>query len=108
MGPPRTLPAPPFRPKVPYIHAGPLGEGGPVVDVDDGFAIAETDDLATAVLLEDREVPLGRTVRLIVPKGAEVVDPLRPTGQDGPRRPGGPTPALSPAAPRPAGACHPR
>jgi len=72
-GPTKPLPAPPFRPKVPYIHAGPLGEGGLVAEVTDGFAIAETDDLATAVLLEDRKVPLGRTVRLLVPKGAEVV-----------------------------------
>lgn len=72
-GPTKPLPAPPFRPKVPYIHAGALGDGGLVAEVTDGFAIAETDDLATAVLLEDRKVPLGRTVRLLVPKGAEVV-----------------------------------
>jgi hypothetical protein len=72
-GPSKKLPAPPFRAKVPYIHAGPLGEGGLVAEVTDGFAIAETDDLATAVLLEDRKIPLGRTVRLLVPKGAEVV-----------------------------------
>ncbi|WP_224246174.1 hypothetical protein [Hyalangium gracile] len=71
-GPSKPLPAPPFRPKVPYIHAGHLGEGGLVVEVTDGFAVAETDDLATAVLLEDREIPMGRTVRLILPKGAEV------------------------------------
>jgi len=71
-GPTKKLPAPPFRPKVPYIHAGPLGEGGLVAEVTDGFAIAETDDLATAVLLEDRQIPLGRTVRLLVPRGAEV------------------------------------
>jgi hypothetical protein len=71
-GPSKDLPPPPFRPKVPYIHAGPLGEGGPIVNVEDGFAIAETDDLTTAVLLEDREIPLGRTVRLILPKGAEL------------------------------------
>ncbi|MCE9671343.1 hypothetical protein LY474_26405 [Myxococcus stipitatus] len=72
-GPHRPLPAPPHRPKVPFIHAGDLGEGGLVATVDDGFVIAETDDLATAVLLEGREVPLGRTVRLLVPDGAEVV-----------------------------------
>ncbi|NTX13688.1 hypothetical protein HUA74_16760 [Myxococcus sp. CA051A] len=71
-GPHTPLPAPPFRPKVPFIHAGDLGEGGLVAVVDDGFAVAETDDLATAVLLEGREVPLGRTVRLLVPDGAEV------------------------------------
>jgi hypothetical protein len=72
-GPSKPLPAPPFRPKVPYIHAGPLGEGGMVVEVEDGFAVAETDDLTTAVLLEDREIPLGRTVRLVIPDGAEVL-----------------------------------
>jgi len=71
-GPSKALPAPPFRPKVPYIHAGPLGEGGLVVTVEDGFAVAETDDLTTAVLLEDREIPLGHTVRLILPKDAEL------------------------------------
>ncbi|MCP3141953.1 hypothetical protein [Pyxidicoccus xibeiensis] len=72
-GPNRPLPPPPLRPRVPFIHAGDLGEGGLVATVDDGFVVAETDDLATAVLLEDREVPLGRTVRLLVPDGAEVV-----------------------------------
>jgi hypothetical protein len=72
-GPSKPLPAPPFRPKVPFIHAGPLGEGGLVAEVKDGFAIAETDDLATAVLLEDRQIPLGRTVRLLLPRGADVV-----------------------------------
>jgi hypothetical protein len=71
-GPSKPLPAPPFRPKVPYIHAGALGDGGQTVEVTDGFAVAETDDLATAVLLEDREIPLGRTVRLIIPDGAEL------------------------------------
>lgn len=72
-GPSKPLPAPPHRPRVPYIHAGDLGQGGAVAIVEDGFAVAETDDMATAVLLEDREVPLGRTVRLLVPDGAEVV-----------------------------------
>jgi hypothetical protein len=72
-GPTKKLPAPPFRPKVPFIHAGALGEGGLVAEVTDGFAIAETDDLATAVLLEDRKIPLGRTVRLLLPSGADVV-----------------------------------
>jgi hypothetical protein len=71
-GPSKALPPPPFRPKVPYIHAGPLGEGGLVAEVTDGFAVAETDDLTTAVLLEDREIPLGRTVRLVIPKHGEV------------------------------------
>jgi hypothetical protein len=72
-GPRQPLPPPPMRPRVPFIHAGALGEGGLVATVEDGFAVAETDDLATAVLLEDREVPLGRTVRLLIPDGAEVV-----------------------------------
>lgn len=72
-GPHQPLPPPPFRPKVPFIHAGDLGEGGLIAVVDDGFAVAETDDLATAVLLEGREVPLGRTVRLLVPDGSEVI-----------------------------------
>ncbi|MBN1209436.1 MAG: hypothetical protein JXB05_31580 [Myxococcaceae bacterium] len=72
-GPSKPLPAPPFRPKVPYIHAGPLGEGGIVAEVEDGFVVAETDDLTTAVLLEDRQIPLGRTVRLVIPDGAELV-----------------------------------
>jgi hypothetical protein len=71
-GPSKALPPPPFRPKVPYIHAGPLGEGGPVANVEEGFAVAETEDLTTAVLLEDRDIPLGNTVRLIVPKGSEL------------------------------------
>ncbi len=71
-GPSRPLPAPPHRPRVPFIHAGDLGEGGPIAIVEDGFVVAETDDMATAVLLEDREVPLGRTVRLLVPEDAEV------------------------------------
>ncbi|WP_224366547.1 hypothetical protein [Hyalangium versicolor] len=72
-GPSKPLPAPPFRPKVPYIHAGPLGDDGITVEVTDGFAVAETDDLTTAVLLEDRQIPLGRTVRLILPDDAEVM-----------------------------------
>jgi hypothetical protein len=72
-GPSRPLPAPPFRSKVPFIHAGPLGEGGLVAEVTDGFAVAEADDLTTAVLLEDRKIPLGRTVRLILPDDAEVI-----------------------------------
>ncbi|WP_171439690.1 hypothetical protein [Myxococcus xanthus] len=72
-GPRKPLPPPPLRPRVPHIHAGNLGEGGLVATVEDGFIVAETDDLATAVLLEGGEVPLGRTVRLMVPAGAEVV-----------------------------------
>lgn len=72
-GPRKPLPAPPHRPKVPFIHAGALGDDGLIATVEDGFVVAETDDLATAVLLEGRQVPLGRTVRLLVPDGAEVV-----------------------------------
>ncbi|AEI66988.1 hypothetical protein [Corallococcus macrosporus] len=72
-GPRKPLPPPPHRPRVPHIHAGNLGEGGWVATVEDGFVVAETDDLATAVLLEGGEVPLGRTTRLVVPDGAEVV-----------------------------------
>ncbi|WP_426751953.1 hypothetical protein [Myxococcus sp. Y35] len=72
-GPRKPLPPPPHRPRVPHIHAGALGEGGLVATVEDGFVVAETDDLATAVLLEGGDVPLGRTVRLVVPDGAEVV-----------------------------------
>jgi|GEM_PF-1165606 len=72
-GPRKPLPPPPLRPRVPHIHAGALGEGGLVATVEDGFVVAETDDLATAVLLRGGDVPLGRTVRLVVPAGAEVV-----------------------------------
>ncbi|XXF81102.1 hypothetical protein P2318_15465 [Myxococcaceae bacterium GXIMD 01537] len=79
-GPSSGLPPPPLRPKVPIIHAGALGEGGFVAEVTDGFAVAETDDLATALLTEDKTVALGRTVRLLVPKGAEV-ELKSPTGQ---------------------------
>ncbi len=72
-GPRKPLPPPPHRPRVPHIHAGALGENGIVATVEDGYVVAETDDLATAVLLEGGDVPLGRTVRLVVPSGAEVV-----------------------------------
>jgi hypothetical protein len=69
---PRNLPAPPNRPYVPHVHAGELGQGGLVAKIEDGSVFAETDDLATAVLLEGRTIELGRTVRLVLPKGAEV------------------------------------
>lgn len=85
-GPSAGLP-PPLRPKVPYVHAGPLGTGGLVAEVKEGYAVAETDDLATAVLMEGRTVPLGRTVRLVVPRGAQVVLTApegRPVEVDGP------------------------
>jgi len=72
-GPSDNLPPPPLRPKVPFIHAGPLGEGGFTVQVKDGFVVAEAEDLSTAVVMEGNPVPLGRTVRLLVPKGAEAV-----------------------------------
>jgi hypothetical protein len=72
-GPSAPLPPPPFREKVPFIHAGPLGEGGPVAEVKDGFVVAEADDLSTMVFVEGAQVALGRTVRLVLPDGAEVV-----------------------------------
>ncbi len=68
---PRDLPPPPNRPRVPHIHAADLGEGGPLLEVTDDVAFAETDDLATAALLEDKTYQLGRTVRLVLPDGAE-------------------------------------
>jgi hypothetical protein len=68
---PRGLPPPPNRPKVPHIHAADLGEGGPLLEVTDDVVFAETDDLATAALLEDHTYGLGRTVRLVLPDGAE-------------------------------------
>lgn len=72
-GPSENLPPPPLRPKVPFIHAGPLGEGGFSVQVKDGFVVAEAEDLSTAVIVEGNAVPLGRTVRLLVPEDAELV-----------------------------------
>ncbi len=72
-GPSAKLPPPPLRPKVPFIHAGPLGEGGFTAQVKDGFVVAEAEDLSTAVIVEGDAVPLGRTVRLLLPKDAEVV-----------------------------------
>lgn len=68
---PRKLPAPAFRVKVPYIHAGELGEGDWLIEVEDGAVFAETDDLATAALVEGKTYQLGRTVRLLLPDGAE-------------------------------------
>ncbi len=68
---PRNLPAPAFRTKVPYIHAGDLGEGEWLIEVEDDAVFAETDDLATAALLEGKTYKLGRAVRLLVPDGAE-------------------------------------
>ena len=71
-GPSQGLPPPPLRPKVPFIRAGPLGEGGLTAEVKDGFVVAEAEDLSTAVLFEGGKVPLGRTVRLLLPRGAEL------------------------------------
>lgn len=68
---PRKLPAPAFRAKVPYIHAGDLGEGDALLEVDDDVVFAETDDLATAALVEGKTYKLGRSVRLLLPDGAE-------------------------------------
>ena len=68
---PKNLAPPPMRPRVPFVHAADLGQGPYLLTVDDEVAFAETDDLATAVLLEAKTYSLGRTVRLILPKGAE-------------------------------------
>ncbi|MBX5481081.1 MAG: hypothetical protein IRZ16_04405 [Myxococcaceae bacterium] len=70
-GPRKPLPPPPHRPKVPHVHAGELGEGGAELVVDDGFVVAESDDLATAVLPEGQAYALGRTRRLMLPEDAE-------------------------------------
>lgn len=66
---PSTLPPPPRRVAVPHVHAAPLGSSLRRLEIEDEFVFAETDDLATAVLLEDGLYDLGRTVRL--PDGAE-------------------------------------
>lgn len=68
---PGNLPPPALRAKVARVHAGDLGAGGAILAVTDDFVFAETDELATAVLLEDQRYDLGRAVRLIIPKGAE-------------------------------------
>jgi hypothetical protein len=70
---PRTLPpAPPLRPHLPHIHAGDLGSGGPIADISGGSAAAETDDFATALLLDGSSYDLGRSDRLFLPKGVTV------------------------------------
>jgi hypothetical protein len=84
---PRTLPAPGDRPRVARIHAGPLGEGGATLVVEDEVVFAETDDLATAALLESHTYALGRTTRLILPDGAEATlkrDGAEPLELEGP------------------------
>ncbi len=68
---PSTLPPPHLRFAVPHVHAGPLGVSLRRLEVEDDFIFAETDDLATAVLLEGEFYDLGRTVRLVLPDGAE-------------------------------------
>lgn len=68
---PTSLPPPSQRVKVSRIHAGPLGEGGAQLEVEDEVVFAETDDLATAALPEGHTYALGRTVRLVLPDGAE-------------------------------------
>lgn len=68
---PTKLAPPSARPKVSRIHAGDLGQGGATLEVDDEVVFAETDDLATAALLEGKRYELGRTVRLVLPDGAE-------------------------------------
>jgi hypothetical protein len=67
---PHKLPAPPMRSRVPFIHAGDLGEGDWTIDVKDDVVFAETDDLATAALVEGKTYRLGRSVRLLLPDGA--------------------------------------
>ncbi len=68
---PRKLPAPFARPRVPFIHAGDLGDGETQLKVTDDVVFAETDDLATAALVEGKTYKLGRAVRLLLPDGAE-------------------------------------
>lgn len=68
---PARLPPPSQRVKVSRIHAGPLGQGGARLEVDDEVVFAETDELATAALPEGHTYELGSTVRLVLPDGAE-------------------------------------
>ncbi|MDP2271005.1 MAG: hypothetical protein Q8K32_09770 [Archangium sp.] len=68
---PVKLPPPSQRVRVARIHAGPLGQGGARLEVDDEVVFAETDDLATAALPEGHTYELGATVRLVLPDGAE-------------------------------------
>lgn len=69
---PLAKPPPPFRGNAPRIHAGDLGDGGPTATVNGTFAAAQSDELATAILLPGRTIDLGRTTRVLVPKGSEV------------------------------------
>jgi hypothetical protein len=68
---PSKLPPPSQRVKATRIHAGSLGQGGARLEVDDEVVFAETDDLTTAALPEGHTYELGRTVRLVLPDGAE-------------------------------------
>jgi hypothetical protein len=68
---PVNLPPPGQRPKFSRVHGGELGEGGPLLKVTDEVIFAESDDLATAALVHGNTYDLGRTLRLIIPDGAE-------------------------------------
>ena len=74
---PRTLVAPPNRPKVPTVHAGDSGDGPILIKVTDEVIFLETDDLATAALREGRTYSAGRVIRLVLPDGAEATLELR-------------------------------
>lgn len=68
---PGVLPPPPHREKVARIHGAELGQGGLILKVTDEFVVAETSDMATAILREGDSYQLGRTVRLLLPDGAD-------------------------------------
>lgn len=76
---PGELLAPPLREKVSRIHGAELGPGGIILKVTDEFVAAETDDFATAILREGDSYQLGRTVRLLLPDGADA-EVLYPNG----------------------------
>ncbi|MFL5319763.1 MAG: hypothetical protein ACJ790_08900 [Myxococcaceae bacterium] len=80
-GPRKDLPPPPFRAKVPHVHADDLGPGGVGLKVTKGFISAETDDFATAILVKGSTYLIGRTVRLVLPSGARGVL-LDPNGRE--------------------------
>ncbi|MCU0699757.1 MAG: hypothetical protein MUC96_24895 [Myxococcaceae bacterium] len=69
---PRKLPPPSQRVRVPSVHAGPLGLSTlRRLEVEDEFVFAESDELATAVMLEDEIYDLAHASRLVLPDGAE-------------------------------------
>lgn len=68
---PVNLPPPTARPKFSRVHGGELGEGGPLLKVTDDVIFAESDDLSTAALVHGKTYDLGRTLRLVIPDGAE-------------------------------------